>query len=73
MELYRQRIESHSQAGEAATLTRENERIEKELRLAAVKAERGEVYKRLRSRRLGSEAARKLIRELNLLEARYSI
>jgi CPA1 family monovalent cation:H+ antiporter len=72
MDFYRERIVSRSQEGEAAVLSRQTEEIEKELRLAALQAERSEIFKKVRSRTLGSQAARKLIRELDLLEARYS-
>jgi len=44
-----------------------------EARLAALKAERAEIFRRTRRRELGSEAASKLIREIDLLEARYSL
>lgn len=72
MELYRQRIESRRSEGEAAAAVQRNEQIERELRLAALRAERTEVFRKLRKRELGSDTARKLIRELDLLETRYS-
>jgi CPA1 family monovalent cation:H+ antiporter len=51
---------------------RRDERIERDLRLAALKAERGEIFRRVRQSELGSEAARKLVRELDLQEARLA-
>ncbi|MBN9526675.1 MAG: Na+/H+ antiporter [Alphaproteobacteria bacterium] len=45
--------------------------IERQMRLAAIRAERGEIFRRVRSRQLGSETARRLIGELDLAEARY--
>ena len=72
MEPYRQRIESRSQTGEAALLVRRSDRIEREMRLAALAAERTEIFRRVRKRQLGSELGRKLIREIDLLEARHS-
>jgi CPA1 family monovalent cation:H+ antiporter len=45
--------------------------IEREMRLAAIRAERAEVFRRVRTRELGSETARRLIGELDLAEARY--
>jgi len=71
MDFYRERIVSRSQEGEAAVISRHNEQIERDLRLAALQAERTEIFKKVRARTLGSQAARKLIRELDLLEARY--
>ncbi len=40
------------------------------MRIAAVKAERTVIFRMLRSRQIGSETAGKLVRELDLLEAR---
>jgi CPA1 family monovalent cation:H+ antiporter len=71
MEFYRARIEARSHRGEAATLARESEDAERRMRLAAVKAERTVIFAMLRSQQLGSEAADKLVTELDLLEARY--
>lgn len=45
--------------------------IEREMRLAAIRAERAEIFRRVRARELGSETARRLIGELDLAEARY--
>jgi monovalent cation/hydrogen antiporter len=72
-DLYRRRIErrSHREDGEADALARLGERIEAEMRLAALKAERAALFRMVRRRELGSETARKLIRELDLLETRY--
>ncbi len=41
------------------------------MRLSAVKAERATIFRMLRSQEIGSETAKKLVRELDLLEARY--
>ena len=72
MNFYRQRIEVHAREGEDAEAARESGRIEREFHLAALKAERTEIFRKLRHRQLGSETARKLIRELDLTEARYA-
>jgi CPA1 family monovalent cation:H+ antiporter len=71
MDTYRQRIESRR--GDAETIATERilEQIERELGLAALKAERAEIFRRTRHGELGSELSRKLIREIDLLEARY--
>ncbi|HEX5472238.1 MAG TPA: Na+/H+ antiporter [Lacipirellulaceae bacterium] len=71
MDFYRARIEARSREGEAATLARESEDAERRMRLAAVKAERTVIFQMLRSQQIGSETADKLVRELDLLEARY--
>lgn len=43
------------------------------MRLAGLQAERDYLFGELRARRLGSETARKLIRELDLLEAWHTV
>ncbi|WP_445191517.1 hypothetical protein ACT009_13170 [Sphingomonas sp. Tas61C01] len=45
--------------------------VERDLRLIAIRAERDEVFRIVRERELGSAVAQKLVRELDLLEARY--
>ncbi|WEK50095.1 MAG: hypothetical protein P0Y66_20915 [Candidatus Kaistia colombiensis] len=71
MDRYRARIEAQSRAGEDAALARQVEAIEARLRVAGLKAERMTIYRLLRTRKIGSETARKLVRELDLMEARY--
>lgn len=71
MDLYRARIEARTRAGEDAALVRQIEAIEARLRVAGLKAERTTIYRLLRTRKIGSETARKLVRELDLMEARY--
>ncbi|SCB14582.1 sodium/proton antiporter, CPA1 family (TC 2.A.36) [Rhizobium multihospitium] len=72
MELYRERIRNQTGGGEEVALSKRTMRIELELRLAAVRAERTEIFRKLRARQLGNEVAAKLVRELDLLEARYA-
>ncbi len=71
MELYRQRIDSRSKTGKEAALARKIDEIERKLRLAGLRAERTELYRRARARQLSDETARKLVREVDLLEARF--
>ena len=73
MDVYRVRIDNQSNAPEHMAMLRRDEGIERELRLAALKAERGEIFRRVRKHELGSEAARRLVRELDLSEARLAI
>lgn len=72
MDAYRQRIESRQGDPEEKASIKLIERIERDLRLAALRAERVEIFQMVRRRELGSEIARKLVRELDLLEARYA-
>ena len=72
MEDYRQQIEQHS--GNAPDQFERNKKldaIEKDLRVLALKAEREELLKLAKSRLLGEETARKLMREIDLQELRY--
>jgi len=71
MDGYRQRIESRQGDVEERGQVQKLERIERDLRLSALKAERAEIFRRVRQRELGSEIANKLVREIDLLEARY--
>ena len=71
MELYRQRIDGRSKTGDERELARRIDDIERKLRLAGLQAERDEIYRKARSRTLSDDAARKLVREIDLLEARF--
>ncbi|MBD8649645.1 Na+/H+ antiporter [Rhizobium sp. CFBP 13726] len=71
MELYRQRIEGRSKLGDEAELLRKMEEVDKRFRLAALRAERDELFRLGRRRKISEEIARKLVREIDLAEARY--
>lgn len=71
MDRYRTRIDAGSGADEEVALARQTEAIESRMVVAALKAERITIFKLLRGRKIGSETARKLVRELDLMEARY--
>lgn len=70
MELYRERIKGRSQTGAEAELTRQRDEIERKLRLAGLRAERDELYRIARNRGADDEMVLKLVREVDLLEAR---
>ena len=72
MELYRQRIDGRSTTGKEASLARKIDEIERRLRLTGLRAERSEIYRIARARRLSDETSRKLVRELDLLESRFA-
>jgi Na+/H+ antiporter len=71
MELYRQRIDGRSKTGKEAALARKIDEIERKLRLTGLRAERAEFYRMARARQLSDETARKLVREVDLLESRF--
>lgn len=71
MDLYRDRIESRSGSARAMAEARLQDRLERDFRLVGIRAEREAVVDLARDRRIASTTARKLVRELDLLEARY--
>ena len=73
MDVYRSRITGRQQGPEVANRAREFEQIERKLRVAGLVAERAELFRRSRLRQLNGEIARKMIREIDLQEARYSV
>lgn len=73
MEIYRRRIESRTHAkDDDGELVRQMDEIEQQLRLAGLAAEREEISRLARSRRIDEATHRKLIRELDLQELRFS-
>ncbi|USU04433.1 Na+/H+ antiporter [Sphingomonadaceae bacterium OTU29LAMAA1] len=70
MDLYRDRIESRSQGARVSAEARLQDRVERDLRLRGLKAERKAILETARERRIGSSVAQKLIRELDLQEVR---
>jgi CPA1 family monovalent cation:H+ antiporter len=71
-DLYRQRITSRQAvSGEQPTVVRLEE-AERQLRLSALRAEREQILRLRRRRQIGEEAARKLVREIDYIEARFS-
>ena len=70
MDLYRDRIESRSQDARGLAEARLQDRIERDLRLVGLKAERATIVHSAREREIGSATAQKLIRELDLQEVR---
>lgn len=73
MELYRRRIDRRQQTDEALAASRKSDLIERQLRLAGLRAERDAIFHLMRTRQLDDESSRRLIREIDLLEARYAI
>jgi len=71
MTIYRQRIDSRSKTGNEAALARKVDEIERKLWLVGLRAERAELYRMARARQLSDVTARKLVRELDLLESRF--
>ena len=72
MDLYRKRIDGFSRHGEELTRARRSTQVERELRLAGLRAERDELFRLARSRELPDDLVRRLVREIDLLEARFT-
>lgn len=73
MEIYRGRIESRSGVGRQDGVERERlESIERQLRIAGLRAERAEIRRLAHARDIDEATSSKLIREIDLQEARYS-
>jgi len=69
---YRQRIDALSRSGAEGDLARRIEALERDLELIGTRAERERLLQLFRSGRLSDEAARKLVREVDLVEARIA-
>ncbi|MGV1793081.1 Na+/H+ antiporter [Rhizobium lusitanum] len=72
MELYRQRLENRIKTGTNTDLARSMSEIERELHLIAIRAERAELYRVAHDNNLPEELTSQLIREVDLLESRFS-
>lgn len=71
MDIYRDRIDSRNGSAKASAAARVQDRIERDFKLVALQAERSTIVDLARDRRIGSATIRKLVRELDLVEARY--
>ena len=70
--MYRTRLDGRGTAADSANENRAFAEAERQLRLAGLKAERKEIFAQARSRRIDDQMARKLVRELDLVEARLA-
>lgn len=68
IEHYRHRINTHARTGEEAELLRNLDRIERELRITGIRAERDTFYQFGRARRVSDVIVRKLVSELDQAE-----
>ena len=69
--LYQYRLDGGTGAGIAPQLARAAENAERHYRLAALEQERAVLLRMARHNQLSDEIARKLLREIDLVEARY--
>ncbi|PBJ83937.1 Na+/H+ antiporter [Lysobacteraceae bacterium NML93-0399] len=71
MALYEERLRREASAGVDAAALRRADGAERALRLAGLHAERERIYELARHREISDDIARRLVRDLDLLEARY--
>lgn len=72
MDDYRKIIDGTLKTGQEKEQIRRSEVIERKLHLVALKAERDELFRLVRKRKIEDDVMRKLVREIDLLEARYN-
>ena len=68
MELYRLRIDGRGADAEGVVERRRVEEVGRQLRLAGLRAERAKLYEVARAGGLPEDTARRLVREIDLLE-----
>jgi CPA1 family monovalent cation:H+ antiporter len=68
--LYRRRLDRHGQTSDARQV-RWADDVEKALRVAGLQAERQLIFQLARTGKISDQTSRKLVRELDLIEARY--
>ena len=68
---YRSRLDGAGAADVEAEEFRKAEQVERTLRLAGLRAERDKIFEMARHSRISDETSRKLVREIDLTEARY--
>ncbi|TWT22530.1 Na+/H+ antiporter [Luteimonas marina] len=73
MALYEHRIGERFGTAVEATTLHKADRAERELRLAGLEAERRRVFELARQYAISDEVARRVVREIDLLEARYRV
>ncbi len=73
MDVYRRRLERVGKHGEEKDMIRKVDEIERQLRLAGLRAERDEIFHLARTRKIQDDLMRKLVREIDLLDPRYAL
>jgi CPA1 family monovalent cation:H+ antiporter len=68
---YQRRLDSGMPSGATADERRKSDQAERALLLAGLHAEREEIFRLARESRISDETSRKLVREVDLVEARY--
>ena len=69
--LYQRRLDGGASTGRQAARLRRVDQVEREMRLAGMHAEREEIFSLARLSKISDETSRKLVREIDLVDARY--
>ncbi len=69
MSEYRQQLEAFEDSAEAQALARQMDQLERHLRIKALRAQRLALYEMRRERRIGDDAVREVLAELDMSEA----
>ena len=69
--LYRNRLDGAGAGDVEAEELRKAEQVERTLRLAGLRAEREKIFEMARRSQVSDETSRKLVREIDLMDARY--
>ena len=72
MDVYRHRLKGPASTSEEQGALRKTEEIENNLRMTALRAERDELFRLARSGEIGDDLMRRLVREIDLSDARQS-
>lgn len=72
MDQYRERLDALADGGEARSADKADERLEREMRLAAIRAERRAIFNLAHRREITTGVAEQLGRELDLVDARLT-
>ena len=73
MSIYQRRLDAENENGIGKEDFRRRESVERQLRLAGLRAERSELFRMARAKEIDDNIAHKLIREIDLIEYRYSL
>ena len=69
--LYQRRLDGGASTGRQAARLRRVDQVEREMRMAGMHAEREEIFSLARQSKISDETSRKLVREIDLVDARY--
>jgi CPA1 family monovalent cation:H+ antiporter len=72
MSEYRHQLEVFNDTSEAQALAWRMDQLERRLRVSALRAQRLELYALRRQHKIGDDALRQVLSELDLIEARFS-